>query len=156
MKVFADFSTATTATSASVSTDLFVDQQANRHEGRKSLRRLVRRFSAMSIWFSRSPRSVVSACSIFQLKFSISASSCACWYSNWKQQQRIYKSFVHYGFVPFACSTTAQRFRLSWGVAIAECICVCLPSCRPRFKSQPHLLRFFIYSQICAIFVFEL
>ena len=42
------------------------------------------RFSAMSIWFSRSPLSVVSACSIFQLKFSISASSWACWYSNWK------------------------------------------------------------------------
>ena len=40
-------------------------------------------FSAMSIWFSRSPLSVVSACSIFQLKFSISASSWACWYSNW-------------------------------------------------------------------------
>ena len=39
-------------------------------------------FSATSIWFSRSPLSVVSACSIFQLKFSISASNWACWYSN--------------------------------------------------------------------------
>ena len=34
-------------------------------------------------WFSKSPLSVVSACSTFQLKFSISASNCACWYSNW-------------------------------------------------------------------------
>ena len=41
-------------------------------------------FSATSIWFSRSPLSVVSACSIFQLKFSISASNWACWYSNCK------------------------------------------------------------------------
>ena len=52
------------------------------HEAKKSFSKLDRLFSATSIWFSRSPRSVVSACSIFQLRFSISASSWACWYSN--------------------------------------------------------------------------
>ena len=42
----------------------------------------MRRFSQMSIWLPRSPRSVVSARSTFHDRFSISASSCACWYSN--------------------------------------------------------------------------
>ena len=63
-------------------------------------------FSAISIWFSRSPLSVVSACSIFQLKFSISASSWACWYSNWKQEKMVKggkgKNPLSYQFFPRA------------------------------------------------------
>lgn len=54
------------------------------HTSRKSFKRVVRLFSAMSIWFCKSPRSVVSARSIFHERFSISASNWACWYSNWK------------------------------------------------------------------------
>jgi len=42
---------------------------------RKSLSKILRRFSAMSIWFWSSPRSVVSALSIFHDRFSISASN---------------------------------------------------------------------------------
>ena len=39
-----------------------------------------------------------------------------------------------------------------WGAAIAQWICLCLPSCRPGFESQVRHLCFFIYS-ICATFV---
>ena len=44
-----------------------------------------------------------------------------------------------------------KNFEL-WGAAIAQWICLRLPSCRPGFESQVHHLHFFIYS-ICAIFV---
>lgn len=50
--------------------------------GKNSFNSVILHFSAMSIWFSTSPRSVVSARSIFHDKFSISVSSFACWYSN--------------------------------------------------------------------------
>ena len=69
--------------SGNLSTNLFWNWNRlfKRHFNKESHNLL---FSAISIWFSRSPLSVVSACSTFQLKFSISASSWACWYSNWK------------------------------------------------------------------------
>ena len=43
------------------------------------------------------------------------------------------------------------------GAAIAQWIRLRLPSCRPGFESQAnHLSFYFIYSQICAIFVIVL
>ena len=50
------------------------------------------------------------------------------------------------------CSKNKPR-----GAAIAQWIHLHLPSCRPRFRSQAnHLSFYFIYSQICPIFVIEL
>ena len=82
-------------------------------------------FSATSIWFSRSPLSVVSACSIFQLRFSISASNWACWYSNWNDQyidnvmEQIHKDWpiVSWDLVP--CN-------MHMDMCTAECIYISL------------------------------
>lgn len=57
------------------------------YHSRKSLSRVVLRFSEMSIWFWRSPLSVVSARSIFHDRFSISASSWA-WNGQGKNKYR--------------------------------------------------------------------
>lgn len=64
--------------------------QGPHHPCRKSVSRVVLRFSTTSIWFSRSPRSVISARSIFHDRFSISASNWACWYSNWGRKYSQY------------------------------------------------------------------
>ena len=37
------------------------------------------------------------------------------------------------------------------GVAIAQWICLCLPSCRPRFESQIHHLHFHQFIELCNV-----
>ena len=40
-----------------------------------------------------------------------------------------------------------------WGAAIAQWICMSLPSCHPGFESLAHHLCFISYSLICALFL---
>ena len=70
----------------------------------------------------------------------------------WQTAKEVFKGLTHFRIWSFQDQGENETERKKWGAAIAQWICLCLPSCHPGFKTQAHHLCFF-HLQFCAIFV---